>query len=173
MPVGNQLNYWDGAAWQKLIAPQGAQGIPGPQGPPVAQRASVGACAFKATVTGYTDRALVQPSGFQVLPGLSDINPCLTVKDTMTLTTARAGTIMMHYTVWLPSGVAGSGPGFIQIGNPHIVRYAWPEVGEELGTEFAVVPNVAVAFDFVFYLQLSLLSGPTTVYATVVAALQP
>lgn len=175
MPVGKQLNYWDGTDWVAHVAPTGVPGIKGAEGPP-AIRPTAGGCGFicNANRANYVNGSgAVVVTGMKAIPGMQDLYPALTIKDTQTLVVARAGTILINFKAGAGTTVVGVPVSFVQIGSPHIVRMGIAQVGEDTVSAMAVIPNAPIGFELLFYWEFNLVTSPAVPDGIIHAAWTP
>ena len=157
MPVGNQLNYWNGTAWVPHAAATGDQGPVGEQGPPV----SAGMCGFTCRVDALAPGIGQWATNFAVIPGVTDKEPCLTVKSPDRLQVARPGTIMTTAMFAIRGASVGYKQGFSYIDLQSTDGYRWAfnamtVIWTDLSGAAGVSPNMPLGQDLGIYLLLGL-----------------
>jgi hypothetical protein len=174
MPVGNQLKYWDGAAWVSHVAPTGAQGPQGPVGPGI----SAGMCVFNGKIASLGPGGETLITDLTAIPAQTDKEPCLTVKAPNKLTVVRPGTIIINVMAFIGGGQYQphkGGHGYIEL-----TKSGYGALSVQDNTMLSaqilglsdIWPNTPLGMDIEFWVKFQL-SGAAPIDFWVYAAVTP
>jgi hypothetical protein len=176
--MSNVLNYWDQdvPGWKSVSPPKGGPGPTGQPGNSVV-RPSSGGCGFTGSIASLAPDQGALIGNLTAMPGFTDQNPCMTVKNSTSLVAARAGTILISWIVVINGGYVNwhTPTSILQItkvGATHITRVTWTMLWEDTQSLSDVWPNVPLGYDIEFYVQLQL-NASVPISSRIYAAMQP